>query len=231
MEKNKNFKATNIEPMYHSIDNSKKNNKKSNNFKSNLYTLLMFILAFAFAALMIIFVIRSYVVDGSSMEPTLQNGDRVIILKFPKTIADIRDKEYLPKRGDIIVFKKPNGQGTELIKRVIGLPGERVVVKDNSLIVYNDQNPEGFNPDEGTDYGSKLPVIDTGNQITDLSVGENELFVLGDNRALGGSLDSHSGLGLIPLENIVGKLWFRYYPLNQMKIFSDSMKYSLNYES
>lgn len=225
MEINQNQEPNHRQTSRVGLEDNTSTKKKPNSFKSNIYTVLMFILAFIFAALMIVFVLRSYVVDGSSMEPILQNGDRVIIYKLPKTIAEIRGQEYLPGRGDIIVFKKPNGQGTELIKRVIGLPGERVVVKDNSVIVYNEQNPAGFNPDADKDYESFLPVIDTGNQITDLTVGENELFVLGDNRALGGSLDSHSGLGLVPLQNVVGKLWLRYYPLNQMKIFGDSTNY------
>lgn len=188
-----------------------------NDVKSIIYTILLFILAPLFALIMIMFVFQSYVVDGSSMTPTLQNGNRVFILKLPKTIAKLQGKEFVPSRHEIIVFKKPGEPGTQLIKRVIGLPGDRVVVKDNHITVYNAKNPEGFDPDANTEYGDNLePTV--GN--VDTYVGDNELFVMGDNRTTGGSLDSHSGLGLVPLQNIVGRLWLRYFPLSEFKVYA-----------
>jgi signal peptidase I len=176
---------------------------------------------------MIVFVFQSYVVDGSSMEPTLQNGNRVFILKLPKTVASIQNKSYIPDRNEVIVFKKPNDMNTQLIKRVIGLPGDRVVIKDGTITVYNIENPDGFNPDANTDHESTLGPIDTGGKVIVQTVGEGELFVLGDNRGPGGSLDSHSGLGLVPVKNIVGKLWIRYYPFNEFQIFATSYLVSL----
>ena len=200
--------------------NQPKKSDKKNEIKNTIYTIMLFILAPVFAIFMIIFVLQSYVVDGSSMTPTLQNANRVFILKLPETMAKLQHKSFIPARHEIIVFKKPSEPDTQLIKRVIGLPGDRVVVKDNTVRVYNAQNPDGFDPDANTEYGSKLAQIDTGNQITDITVGQNELFVLGDNRTPGGSLDSHTGLGLVPAENIVGRLWLRYYPINEFKIFA-----------
>lgn len=185
--------------------------------KNIFYTVLLFIFAPVFALLMIMFVFQSYVVDGSSMQPTLENGNRVFILKLPKSFADIRSKEYIPSRNEIIVFKKPSDPEVQLIKRVIGLPGDRVVVNDNRITVFNNQNPNGFNPDAGTSY-EKILDPTTGN--VDINVGAGELFVAGDNRSPGGSLDSRSGLGLIPTENIIGRLWIRYFPLSEFKVFS-----------
>lgn len=192
-------------------------NNRREEFKNILYTILLFIFAPLFALIMIMFVFQSYVVDGSSMEPNLQNGNRVFILKLPKTIANVRGKEFIPTRHEIIVFKKPSDPSVQLIKRVIGLPGDRVVVKDNHITIYNAENPDGFNPDIGFTYSKELDAT-IGN--VDITVGENELFVCGDNRAPGGSLDSRNNLGLVPVQNIIGRLWVRYYPLSTFKYFS-----------
>jgi signal peptidase I len=201
---------------------------KSEGMKSIISTILLFVLAPIFALFMILFIFQSYVVDGSSMEPTLQNGNRVFILKLPKTTAGIQGKTYIPQRHEIIVFKKPSDPGTQLIKRVIGLPGDRVVVKDDTMTVFNAEHPEGFNPDANTAYGPTLAPT-TGS--VDVTVGQNELFVCGDNRAPGGSLDSRTGVGLVPVENIVGRLWIRYFPLSEFKVFAtlrSDQRYVLN---
>lgn len=188
--------------------------------KSVIYTILFFGSAIALPVLMILFIFQSYVVDGSSMQPTLQNNNRVFILKLPKTLASIRNTTYIPERNEIIVFKKPSNDNTQLIKRVIGLPGDRVVIENGIITVYNIDNPEGFNPDTGTDHENTLQPVDTGGAIVTEDVGENELFVMGDNRGPGGSLDSHSGLGLVPVENIVGRLWIRYFPVSEFTVFA-----------
>jgi signal peptidase I len=151
------------------------------------------------------------------MEPTLQNGNRVFILKLPKSLKNLQDEKFIPARHEVIVFKKPSQPDMQLIKRVIGLPGDRVVVKDDHITIFNSEHPEGFDPDDNTEYGDKLaPTV--GN--VDITVGDNELFVCGDNRAPGGSLDSRSGIGLVPVENIVGRLWIRYFPLSEFKIYA-----------
>lgn len=196
---------------------SKEPKRNSDGIKNVIYTVLLFIMAPLFALLMILFVFQSYVVDGSSMEPTLQNGNRVFILKLPKTIDSLRGKTYIPTRHEIIVFKKPSDPETQLIKRVIGLPGDHVVVRDGKITIYNADNPEGFDPDANTEYAGTLEST-SGN--VDIIVGENELFVCGDNRAPGGSLDSRSGLGLVPVSNIVGRLWIRYFPLSEFKVYA-----------
>lgn len=185
--------------------------------KNIIYTVALFILSPFFAVLMIVFIFQSYVVDGSSMESTLQDGNRVFILKLPKTFSGLRGKQYVPSRGEVVVFKKPSDPGIQLIKRVIGLPGDRVVVKNNKITVYNTDQPSGFNPDSDNLYANDLDIT-VGD--VDVNVGENELFVVGDNRSPGGSLDSRNGLGLVPTQNVVGRLWIRYFPLNEIRLFS-----------
>lgn len=186
-----------------------------NVWRERFSTIFLFIGAFIVAILLNAFVFQSYEVDGSSMEPTLQNGDRLIIYKLDRTVSKISGKEYIPNRGDVIVFHKPNGTSDQLIKRVVGLPGERVVVQNGKITVYNTEKPEGFNPDSAP-YGADLPVT-AGN--VDVNVGDGEVFVCGDNRIPGASLDSRSLLGNVPVEKIVGKLVLRYLPIGNYKTF------------
>lgn len=197
--------------------------RKKDDVKSFFYTILLFVIAISAAFIMIVFVFQSYIVDGSSMEPTLQNGNRVFVLKLPKTIANLQGKKFTPARGEIIIFKKPTTEETQLIKRVIGVPGDRVTLQNGELKIYNAEHPQGFNPDQGTEYGKTLQPIDFQNgDIIDVQVKEGQLFVMGDNRTAGGSFDSHTGLGLVPVDNIVGRLWVRYYPLSEFKVFAVS---------
>ena len=154
------------------------------------------------------------------METTLNNNDRLIINKLPRTWAKITGHAFVPKRSDIIIFTKHNLDQYEnsngdknIIKRVIGLPGERVVVKDNKLLIYNGENPKGFEPDKFYPYGAN--IASTPGNI-DLTIPENEVFVCGDNRV--NSLDSRT-FGSVPVKDIVGRLSFRLFPLSDAKKF------------
>ena len=175
-------------------------------------------LAIAFILVQVInlFFFQSYKVFGSSMVPTLHDGDRLIISKIGKTSARIRGKDYIPKRGDIIVFIDPQRSDLQLIKLVIGLPGERVVVKDGKLTVYNQENPKGFDPDTSGIYTADLPETSGENDVT---VPEKHLFVSGDNRAGSNSLDSRNELGTVPEELVIGTLELRIWPLDVAKFF------------
>ncbi len=162
---------------------------------------------------------RSYDVDGASMENTLQNNDRVIIDKIPRSIARLTHHPYLPHRGDIIIFSQfgffdNSGPGSrQLIKRVIGLPGEQVVVKDGQVSVINTAHPNGFNPDTSGLYHIDAKSTPGNVKVTVLP---GSVFVLGDNRA--NSTDSRF-FGLVKAEQIVGKLVLRFWPLSQSKGF------------
>lgn len=187
---------------------------QKNNVKSIISTIAILIIAPLVAILLTAFVFQSYEVDGPSMETTLQDRDRLIVNKLPKTISKITRRQYLPKRADIIIFNIDEGiQGKrQLIKRVMALPGERITIKDSKVTVYNAENPEGFNPDSAP-YGSAITY--TSGDI-DLVVPEGSIFLCGDNRP--NSLDSRA-IGPVSLDEVVGKLALRVYPFNKSKSF------------
>ena len=153
------------------------------------------------------------------METTLAHNDRLIVWKMPKTWSRITGHDYIPKRGDVVVFVEPNlsqfGQdpGKQLIKRVLGLPGERIIIADNELTVYNQEHPDGFQPDKVLPYGSVITDTPIDHEWT---VGKGQIFVVGDNRA--NSLDSRT-FGPIDASNIVGKLVVRVLPITDVKKF------------
>lgn len=186
---------------------------------SILSTISILILAPVIAVFLINFIFQSYLVDGPSMEKTLYNNDRLIVWKLPRTWARITGNDYIPKRGDIVVFTEPDlsrfdeNPGKQIIKRVIGLPGDRVVIENGTVTLYNDDFPNGFQPDVETphDLGSNYSP---GN--VDVKVKEGQVFVLGDNRV--NSLDSPD-FGPVDADNIVGKLILRIWPVNETTRF------------
>lgn len=188
-------------------------------FLSALSTVAVLLVAPLIAVFLTMFVFQSYQVDGESMETTLSHNDRLIVWKMPKTWSRITGQDYIPKRGDVVVFVEPNlskfGQdpGKQLIKRVVGLPGERVVVANKVLTVFSKEHPGGYQPDAELPYGSVIkdtPIDD------EWVVGKGQIFVVGDNR--GNSLDSRT-FGPIDAHNIVGKLVIRVLPLGEIKRF------------
>ena len=172
------------------------------------------------ALLMIGFVFRSYQVDGPSMKETLQNQDKLIIWKVPRTWARLTHHSYIPKRGDIIVFTESGlgqfGQedSKQLIKRVVGLPGDRVVVKNGTVTIYNALHTDGFEPDKTLGYA--YPNFPATSGDIDVTLNANQLFACGDNRP--DSLDSRA-FGPISADQVIGKLVVRVFPTNQIKSF------------
>lgn len=190
--------------------------KISNSPTKGLFSVLQLVGGSILLALFINhFIFQSYQVFGLSMTPTLHDGDRLIISKIEKSTSGIGGGEYLPDRGEIIVFRNPrNPDSPQLIKRVIGLPGERVVVVDGNITVFNKANPEGFMPDKL--FGLE-PGITAGR--VDITVPQDHVFVSGDNRTQGGSLDSRNELGTVPLDMIVGNLVLRIMPISDAQAF------------
>lgn len=189
--------------------------------KDLLSTLLILVSAPLLAWLLTVFVFQSYVVEGSSMETTMHNKDRLIVVKYKKTFSRITTQDYIPKRYDIIVFNHKDAyslgavESKQLIKRVIGLPGDKIVIKEGLVTIYNKDNPEGFSIDrEGPEKNTTTVSITSGS--IDETVGEGEVFVLGDNRS--NSLDSRV-FGTVPESDIVGKATFRIYPFGKTKHF------------
>lgn len=173
------------------------------------------------AVFIVLFVFRSYQVDGPSMQNTLQNNDKLVIWKVPRTWSNITRHDYIPARGDIIVFNEKGlsefGQqdSKQLIKRVIGQPGDRVVVKNGKITIYNSAHPNGFDPDKTLPYGKNGAIPYTTGNIN-IKLGPHQLFVCGDNRP--DSLDSRI-FGPIDAKQVVGKLAMRVFPIGQAKAF------------
>jgi len=193
--------------------------KKPRDWSSTLSTIGLILLAPIIALLITTFAFQSYQVDGQSMETTLQNNDRLIVEKIPRSWAKLTRQPYIPKRGDIIVFNQSGFFGDQglankqLIKRVIALPGERVVIKDGAIAVYNSKHPNGFNPDQSGVYS--LASARTSGEVN-LTVPPGTIFVCGDNRA--NSEDSRF-FGPVSSGNIVGKLVLRVFPLSKAQSF------------
>jgi signal peptidase I len=197
----------------------KRNNKDG--WTSILSTVAILLAAPIIAIFITAFVFQSYQVDGSSMETTLHDRDRLIVWKLGKTWSNLMGDTYKPDRGDIVIFSTPAlasiGQDPQrqLIKRVIGLPGERIVIRDGTVTIYNKEHPTGFQPDKTLPYGEAISI--TSGDI-DMVIPKGKVFVCGDNRDY--SLDSRiKSIGPIDVENIIGKLAIRVWPVNSAKVF------------
>lgn len=193
--------------------------KRHHGWSSIISTILLLAIAPLIAFAITAFALQSYQVDGESMETTLQNNDRLIVDKIPRSIARITGHSYIPHRGDIIIFNQANlpdssfGESKQLIKRVIGLPDEHVVVKNGKITIYNSAKPNGFNPDSSDGYRINAPST-VGD--VDITLQSDEIFVCGDNRP--NSEDSRY-FGPIKTNNIVGKLVLRLLPINKAREF------------
>lgn len=178
-------------------------------------TVGILLLAPIIAILLTAFVFQSYQVQGPSMQNTLHDNDRLIVWKLPRTWARLTGHQYVPARGDIIILTESglsnygDTQDTkQLVKRVIGLPGDHIVIKNNVITVYNKANPQGFQPDNTLPYGKNGAIPPTDNNL-DITLGPKQLFICGDNRS--DSLDSRI-FGPIQTDQVIGKLVMRIYP-------------------
>lgn len=133
-------------------------------------------------------------VDGPSMEPTYFNGNRVVVSKIAYKIGEI-------ERGDVIVFPAPPNPNEDYIKRVIGLPGDEILIVNGDVFVNNLKLEEPY---------INAPPI---NNLRSTTVPEGNVFVMGDNRNV--SSDSRSW-GPLPVEDIIGKAVFVYWPLDEI---------------
>ncbi len=165
------------------------------------------------------FIFQAFYVSGNSMEPDYHNDDYLIISKIPLTTFDIGklfgQKNVNINRGDVLVFRYPNAPETFFIKRAIGLPGERVTVKNGVVTIYNQEHPDGMVLKESyidpqyTTQGDIDEVIEPG-----------KVFVMGDNRSPGGSFDSREW-GQLPQGNITGFAALRLLPVSSLKFITD----------
>jgi signal peptidase I len=147
--------------------------------------------------LIITFVGQSMIVDGSSMEPNLHNGARLFINKF---IYNFKS----PERYDVIVFRPKHKPEVRFIKRVIGLPGETIIIRDGKTYIDGKPLEEDY---------IKEPMVENYGPFV---IPKNHLFVMGDNR--NSSLDSrYTYVGYINYKSIVGEAFWVYWPLKNMR--------------
>ncbi|MDO8511971.1 MAG: signal peptidase I [bacterium] len=162
---------------------------------------------------LIILPIRTYIaqpffVRGESMVPNFHDGEYLVIDELSYNLG-IRS----PKRGDVVVFRYPKDPSQFYIKRIIGLPGERVTISEDKIVVINNEYPKGLQLNEG----QYLPTTDITVGNIDSMLGKDEYFVLGDNREH--SSDSRFW-GAVPRNLIVGRAWLRLFPINEASAFA-----------
>lgn len=157
------------------------------------------------------YLIQPFYVKGASMEPNFFDQEYLIINEIGYRMAP-------PKRGDVIVFKYPRDPQEYFIKRVIGLPGEKVQVKNGEVYVYNEANGwrgqalnESYLPKDLRTYGLSDDVV---------ALNDQEYYVLGDNR--NASKDSRV-FGAVNKSFLVGRVWLRGFPFNRLAYFNEQV--------
>lgn len=183
-----------MEPTYYESEEQSVGDK----IKNNIVELIEFV-AIAAAILIVIrfFIAEPHKVSGSSMVPNFHDGDYIITNKLATTLSE-------PKRGEVIILHNPRNQDQVFIKRIVGLPSERISIVDSTVYINNQPLPEGYLP-----KGLKTPgeaFLSEGEEIT---IPAGQYFVVGDNRP--GSSDSREW-GTIPKDLIVGAAFLRYWP-------------------
>lgn len=156
-------------------------------------------------ALIRYYLFKPFYVKGASMEPNFHEKEYLIIDELSYRFRE-------PVRGEVIVFRYPEDPKEYFLKRIIGLSGETLKITEGKIYIYNTENPEGFELKE-----NYLPddLITEGDKI--FKIGENQVYVLGDNRP--NSFDSRR-FGPIDRSLVVGRAWLRGWPLNKLTIFS-----------
>lgn len=171
-------------------------------WKAILKEILIFaIIAFCIVLPFRIYIAEPYLVDGRSMDPTFATGDYLIVDKLSYELGT-------PQRNTVVVFKYPNDTSKTFIKRIIGLPGETVIIKDDVVTIKNTANPDGFVVD-----GSYVTHHSAGTY--EKTLGPDEYYVLGDNRAE--SFDSRYW-GPLPKKDLLGKPILRLLPINKIGV-------------
>lgn len=179
------------------------------------------VLAFVIIVPIRMFLFQPFFVQGASMEPNFADGEYLIIneLGFKETNVGFNSLQIFKvgafrdlKRQRAIVFRYPIDPGKYFIKRIIGLPNETVQIEDGQVKIFNEEKPEGFVLDEKEYLSSEQETV---GDLT-LKLGEDEYFVLGDNRMF--SSDSRAW-GPVPQRDIIGEVALRAWPLNRIDVY------------
>ena len=162
-------------------------------------TIKVIVISFAIILPIRYFLIQPFYVEGASMEPSFHTKEYLIIDEISYRFND-------PARGDVVVMRYPRDTRQYFIKRVMGLPGERIKIINGVVFTDNEPLDESYLSEELKSYGS----------MEELTLGEDEYFVLGDNRA--NSLDSRV-FGPVQRRFIVGRAWIRGWPFDRISVF------------
>lgn len=167
------------------------------------------IIKFLAPIIIVVFIVRTYIaqpfiVDGESMAPNFHTGHYLIIDEISYRFSE-------PKRGDVIVLRYPLETSRFFLKRIVGLPGDRVVLKDGKVFIFNSENPKGYVLEEAYHNQTTFPA----GQFRDVTLGDEQYFAMGDNRS--GSSDSRAW-GILPRKDIVGRALVRLFPVKQLGI-------------
>lgn len=176
------------------------------NFWKDFFSFLF--IALAIAIPFRYFIAQPFIVSGSSMDPTFADKQYLVVDEITYRFND-------PKRGDVVIFKYPLDTSKYFIKRIIGLPGERVVVEGEKVTIFNKENPEGFVLDEPY-------VIYQSDKTSNITLKDDEYFTMGDNREK--SLDGRYW-GPMPEEDMVGRAILRLFPPTKMDIFPGKVEF------
>jgi len=167
--------------------------------------LIVFIIAFSLRY----FAIQPFIVDGESMMPNFVNNEYILAEKVSYITGE-------PKRGDVVVFRYPGNPNVSYIKRIIGLPNETVTIANNSVKVINKDNSSGITLNEEYLPQTSLTLaMDTQNGTLQKTLGDDEYFVMGDNRQH--SSDSREW-GVLPKANIIGRTWLTILPFDKFGV-------------
>jgi signal peptidase I len=191
-----------------------------NQENSGLRGMLMFVWDFAkviLIALAIIlpiryFIFQPFIVSGSSMEPNFTDGQYLVIDEISYRFTE-------PERGDVLVIRYPKDRKQFFIKRVIGLPGEKISIDNGRVTIFNDKNPEGvtleedYLPSQGLSFPHNTAIVGGKKTVT---LKQDEYFMMGDNRLA--SSDSRDW-GILGRKDIVGKVFVRVLPLSEFSTF------------
>lgn len=156
------------------------------------------------AAIIRLFVIQPFIVDGQSMEPGFQNNDYLITEK-----VSLHFKQ--PERGEMVILRPPDNPGVNYLKRIIGVPGDTIDIKGGYVFVNDKKISEPYIDGQKT--------VTPNNEELKITLKQNEFFAMGDNR--NHSRDSRE-IGPIPKQNIVSHVWIRLFPFNKIKIIKDT---------
>ncbi len=163
------------------------------------------VIALAIFVIVYLFLFQPHQVRGNSMYPNFHDGDYLLTDKISYHLSQ-------PKRDDVIIFTAPRNEGYDYIKRIVALPREKVKLVEDGLLINSEIAEEPYFVDDQKTFGGNFLKMDE-----EVTVPEDNYFVLGDNR--NHSSDSRDW-GFVPRKNIIGRAWFRYWPVKEMGLIT-----------